>query len=130
MKTIKTDGGISLGRCILNLLTAFAVTVILVMGFALVLCYSDLSEEWISRGAKAITLFSVGLAGALCAKSGRRRGWLMGGICGLLYMAVLYIAGYLVFGEFEFGAQSVMRIIYGVLAGIIGGIIGINLKRK
>lgn len=130
MKLVKENEGISVGRCAVNLVTAFSVTVILVLLFALILCYSDIGEEWISRGAKAITLFSVALAGALCAKSGRRRGWLTGGISGFLYMVVLYILGYLVFGKFRLDFSAALRVVYGVLAGIVGGIIGINLKKR
>lgn len=130
LKAVKDTNGISVGRCVINLLTAFAITVILVMGFALILCYSDMSEEWISRISKGITLFSVCLAGTLCAKSSRRRGWLMGGVCGFLYMAVLYTVGYFVLGDVQFDIHSGIRIIYGILAGIVGGIIGINLKKR
>lgn len=126
---VKEKEHLPLGRCIINLMTAYAVTVILVMAFALLLCYSEISEDWISRGAKLITLFSVALAGALCAKNGRRGGWLIGGISGLLYMVVLYALGYMFFGEIELSAASALRLLYGVLAGIVGGIIGINLKK-
>lgn len=119
----------ALGRCILNIVIAYAVTVILVMLFALVLCYSDIGEEWISRGAKLITVFSVALAGALCAKSGSSGGWLIGGVSGLIYMLVLYAVGYLVFGELRLDIDAALRLLYGTIAGIVGGIIGINLKK-
>lgn len=129
MKVAQEKSGFNLGRCVLNLMTAYAVTVVLVMLFALVLCYTDVGEEWISRGAKLITLFSVALAGALCAKSGKRGGWLIGGVSGVLYMVVLYALGYLIFGEIELSAASALRVVYGMLAGIVGGIIGINMKK-
>ncbi|MCH5188820.1 MAG: TIGR04086 family membrane protein [Oscillospiraceae bacterium] len=129
MKMAQEKSGLGVGRCVLNLMTAYAVTVVLVMLFALVLCYSDISEEWISRGARLITLFSVALAGALCAKSGKRGGWLIGGVSGILYMIVLYALGYMIFGEIELSAASMLRVVYGLLAGIVGGIIGINMKK-
>lgn len=130
MKGLKNDSGISLGRLIVNLTASLAVTAVLVMIFALILCYSDLSEKWISLGAKVITVFSVCLSGALCAKSSRRRGWMMGGISALLYMALLHIAGYFVFGKTELGAAALLRLVYAVIAGMVGGIIGINLKKS
>lgn len=129
MKIVKESERPAIGRCVINLMTAYAVTVILVMIFALVLCYSDINEEWISTGAKLITVFSVALAGALCAKSGKSGGWLIGGVSGLLYMIILYAVGYLVFGEIELNLGAALRLLYGTLAGIVGGIIGINLKR-
>ncbi len=129
MKTASEKPCPLIGRCIINLITAYAVTVILVMLFALVLCYSDIGEEWISRGARIITLFSVALAGALCAKSGKNSGWLIGGISGALYMAALYALGYIFFGELELSAETLLRLLYGLLAGAAGGIVGINLKK-
>ncbi len=118
-----------IGRCLVNLATAYAVTVVLVMLFALLLCYTDIGEEWVSRGARIITLFSVALAGALCASGGRRGGWLIGGISGALYMVALYALGYIIFGEIELSAVSALRVLYGLLAGVVGGIIGINMKK-
>ncbi len=129
MKIVKEKQRPPVGRCIINLMTAYAVTVVLVLLFALLLCYSDIGEEWISRGARLITLFSVALAGALCAKHGKRGGWLIGGVSGLLYMAVLYALGYIFFGDIELSFGSLLRVLYGALAGIVGGIIGINLRK-
>ena len=129
MKTVSERPGLGFGRCLINLMTAYAVTVILVLIFALVLCYSDISEEWISRGAKLITLFSVALAGALCAGRSHSSGWLVGGISGILYMVVLYALGYFIFGEIDLTLSSALRLLYGTLAGIVGGIIGINMKK-
>ncbi|MGN1097484.1 MAG: TIGR04086 family membrane protein [Clostridia bacterium] len=129
MKLVNESERPAVGRCVLNLMTAYAVTVILVMIFALILCYSDISEEWISRGAKLITVFSVALAGALCAKNGKSGGWLIGGVSGLLYMVILYAIGYLIFGKLELNLGAALRLLYGCIAGIVGGIIGINLKK-
>lgn len=128
MKTVKEKERPALLSCLLNLITAYAVTVVLVLLFALVLCYADIGEEWISRGAKIITVFSVALAGALCARSGRRGGWLVGGVSGVLYMILLYAIGYIAFGGVELGAAAALKLVYGAVAGIVGGIIGINLK--
>ena len=108
------------GRCVINLVTAYAVTVLL--------CYTDIDEAWISRGAKIISVFSVALAGALCARSGKSGGWLVGGVSGVLYMIILYALGYLIFGRLELDVDAALKLVYGAIAGIVGGIIGINLK--
>ena len=113
----------------MSLISAYAVTVILVMAFALILCYTDIGEVWISRGARLITVLSVALAGALCARSGKSGGWLIGGISGILYMVVLYAIGYMAFGRLELDMDAVLKLIYGAIAGVIGGIIGINMKK-
>ncbi len=128
MKPVNEKERPALLRCLLSLVTAYAVTVALVMLFALLLCYTDIDEVWIGRGAKIITVFSVALAGALCAKSGKRGGWLVGGVSGVLYMVILYAIGYLAFGGVELGSEALIKLGYGALAGIIGGIIGINMK--
>ena len=129
MKLVKEKERPAVGRCVLNLITAYAVTVVLVLIFALILCYTDIDEAWIGRGARIISVFSVALAGALCARNGRSSGWLVGGISGILYMVVLYAIGYLAFGRINLNFESVLRLIYGAVAGVIGGIIGINMKK-
>lgn len=127
MKLMKEKERPAAISCVLNLITAYAVTVVLVLLFALILCYTDISEAWISRGARIITVFSVALAGALCARGGKR-GWLVGGVSGVLYMAILYAIGYFAFGGVELGPDAALKLVYGAVAGIVGGIIGINMK--
>lgn len=120
----------SVRRCFVSLVLAFVLTVLLIAIFALALCYSPIPEAWVTRIAQVITLVSVALAGSLCAYGAPARGYLTGAVSGLCYMVILYAVGFLIYGRISISVQTVVQLLYGILAGAIGGIIGINLSKS
>lgn len=55
---------------------------------------------------------------------------LNGALTGFTYMLILYLASSIIFNDFTLTQRSIIMIITGILAGSIGGIIGINRKAK
>ena len=74
--------------------------------------------------AAGIGAFIGGLTAALCA---RRRGLVMGAICGGLLYALLLLAGYLYAGGVDPGA-AVIKLVVLTVCGAIGGILGVNRR--
>ena len=72
-------------------------------------------------------IISVVFAGGYVAQRMEKRGWTWG-ITGLLYILILTIIGHFTGSGFVFNKLFISRILLGIFPGIIGGILGINLK--
>jgi putative membrane protein (TIGR04086 family) len=67
--------------------------------------------------------------GSTSTRGVKNKGWLNGGIVGMIYMLVLYLASSLVFNDFTVDNYVITMGLIGIFTGAIGGIIGINIKR-
>ena len=60
----------------------------------------------------------------------RSRGWLNGGIVGLIYMIILYLFSSILFRNFTVDRNVLTMTVIGVLSGAIGGIMSINTRQR
>ena len=112
-----------------TVIMAFLITVILMGLLALAICYTPVSEEIITPGVYILNYLSVFMAGLFAAAKAKRKGFITGGISGGIYMALVYLLGFVLFGGITFTKQVAMSILYCLLTGMAGGIVGINLNR-
>ncbi len=112
-----------------TVVAAFLITIILMGGLALLICYTPISEEAITPSVYVLNYFSVFMAGLLSAARSKRRGFITGGLSGALYMLLVYLLGYALFGGIEFTRTVFMNIVYCLALGIAGGVVGINIRR-
>lgn len=111
-----------------GLLVSYLITIPAFMLFALILANTDFPQRLTTPAVVVTTLVSVLTAGAISTKGVRNRGWLNGSIVGLIYMIILYVLSSLVYNDFTIDKYVVTMTIIGILAGAIGGIVGINAK--
>ncbi|MBQ8003352.1 MAG: TIGR04086 family membrane protein, partial [Clostridia bacterium] len=93
---------VTLGLIFRTVLTAFLTTVVLMAILALLICYTPLPEEAVTPSVYALNYFSVFLAGLFSAAKARKKGFLTGGLSGGLYMLLVYLLGYILFGGIAF----------------------------
>ncbi|MDE5830934.1 MAG: TIGR04086 family membrane protein [Clostridia bacterium] len=58
----------------------------------------------------------------------KKNGILNGGLIGLIYILLLYLLSSLTTSGFLLNIYSAIMIITGVIAGMVGGVVGVNLK--
>ena len=121
---------VTLGLIFRTVLTAFLTTVVLMAILALLICYTPLPEEAVTPSVYALNYFSVFLAGLFSAAKARKKGFLTGGLSGGLYMLLVYLLGYILFGGIAFSKQVAMNVLYCLVTGMAGGIVGINLSGR
>lgn len=112
-----------------GILISYVITVPTFMIFAYILTNTNFPEKYISPAVIITTVISILVAGSAVTRNARSKGWLNGAIVGLVYMLVLYITSSLVFMDFSVNGYVVTIMLLGALAGTIGGIVGINLKK-
>ena len=123
MKNFMFDFGKSL---ILSILLTFIALLLL----SAVLNFTDVSENIISPSIIVISSVCIMIGSFIVSKKIKEKGILNGAILGILYMFVLYIISSIANGSFALNVSSLAMIGIGVIAGIFGGILGVNLSNK
>ena len=76
--------------------------------------------------AAGVGAFAAGLTAALAA---RRNGLLLGAVCGLLLFLIILLAGSLRSGGVD-GSFAAVKAAVLTVAGAIGGVLGVNRRRR
>ena len=117
-------------RIIKGSLLSIIVSVIFLIIFAMLLTYTNLSENTITPIVLAIVGLSILLGSYFSTNKINKKGILNGAMVGIIYMLILYIISSVIFMDFSINASSIIMIICGIIAGIIGGIVGVNTNKK
>ncbi|MGM9552581.1 MAG: TIGR04086 family membrane protein [Clostridia bacterium] len=120
----------SLVICVKTVVRAFLITVILMGILASLICFTPWPEEAVTPSVYVLNYLSVFLAGLFSAAKAKRKGFITGGIAGVLYMLVVYLLGYVLFGGINFTKDVAMNVFFCLVIGMAGGIVGINLSLR
>lgn len=112
-----------------GILISYVITIPMFMLFALLLTNINFPERLTTPAVVITTVVSVLFAGSTATRDAKNKGWLNGGLVGLLYMLVLYLVSSLVLNNFIIDKYVLTMTFIGILTGAIGGIVGINLKK-
>lgn len=113
-----------------GLFRGFILTLIMLLIYAAVMCFIETGDKTDSVYYMITTLMSIMYGVMYAVKKMRKRGWLIGIIISIFYMAVLYII--FLIGSKE-AMQSIMnketyiRFLLAVGVGALSGMLGINL---
>jgi putative membrane protein (TIGR04086 family) len=109
---------------------SFIVSIFLLIIGALFLTYSNLHDEFIKVMVNLIVVISVMTCGFKISRKSKSQGWLNGSIGGFLYVSVLYLVGSLTQKNFNVSVSSVLTFALGLSCGMLGGMIGVNTKKR
>ena len=118
---------------ILNILKGLVIsivfTLICLFIFSCLLVYTDISENLMRPVIIIITGISILIGSSLGNIKANKNGIVNGAIIGGLYILCIYVVSSLVNGaNFALNMQSLLMIGIGLLGGVIGGVIGVNIK--
>lgn len=106
---------------------SLAVSLLFSVVFAYVLRVSTISEKVVYPITQTAKVFCAFL-GALVFVRGEK-GWLKGGAIGLLFGMLSYLAFSAIGGDFSLSWLIVFELGVTVFAGVVGGVIGVNVRR-
>lgn len=112
-----------------GIIISYIITIPTFIIFAFILTYTDFPEKLISPVVVITTIISILTAGSSATRNIKSKGWLNGGIVGLIYIAVLYCISSILFKNFAIDKYVITMAFIAVLTGAIGGILGINMKK-
>lgn len=108
---------------------AFVFTLILLLCFSIFLTYTNIQETTIPPIIIIITAISI-LAGASIANMKiKKNGIVNGGVIGGIYIFLLYLLSSMIQTGFSLNMYAVLMLVFSILAGMIGGIVGVNIKK-
>jgi len=106
---------------------AVLITLVCFLFFALVMRFMYLDDALIPSVNQVIRIFSIALGGAYAARASRGIGWLKGALTGLLYIFWAFLISWLFSGNLIINIVLLSDAFMGLLAGAIGGVIGVNI---
>ena len=104
------------------------LSLILLTIYAIILANTDVSEDTITLVVTVTTGISILVGSSMSTKKIKSKGLINGCFVGLIYMLAIYIASSIISGTFALVQSSIIMMAVGILTGMIGGIIGINIK--
>ena len=108
--------------CVLNIL--------FILVYATILAYTDVAESTIPTVMFVINLVGIFIASSISAIKIKSNGLKYGGLIGFVYIIVLYLLGAFTSVGFALSSYSIATIIFNILIGMVGGIIGVNLAKN
>ena len=109
-------------------LISIIVTLVLIFILAMIVSYTDFSEENIGAAIIGVTAISILIGTSISTIRLNKNGLLNGGAIASIYMLSLYIISSGIGTGFSLNLNAVIMMILGIIAGMLGGIVGVNLK--
>lgn len=124
---VRGGSGLRWGAVLAGLIAAFAVSMVLAGLVALVIYATTITEQSASAFLFALGLLSVALGAGYGAHRAHALGWAHGAAVGLGYVLVALCLQPLLFSGGWNLAGTAARLLWGGLAGALGGVLGVNL---
>ena len=110
-----------------GVLTALAISVVFSIFFAVALRVVPIPDKAIYPVNQTVKVLAAFLGALLFVRG--EKGWRQGLILGVLYFALSYVTFSAVGGSFALSPLAIAEVIFTSLGGVIGGVIGVNLRR-
>lgn len=127
-KKIELENKQKFTRIMKSILFSILLTLILLFGYSILLAYTSIPESTIPIAIISISAISILIFAIICMLKIKNNGIINGGIIGLAYMLIIYLLSSIVQTGFNLDLYSVIMILVGISCGMLGGIIGVNIK--
>ncbi|WIV10753.1 TIGR04086 family membrane protein [Proteiniborus sp. MB09-C3] len=104
------------------------LTILLILIFTITLTYTKLSEELIPLINSIIMILGITSGAIFTSRKLERKGWLSGGLIGILYFIIIFFISALFVKSFAMDKYLLIKGLLAIITGCIGGMIGINIK--
>lgn len=106
----------------------FIFTYLSVIIYSFILAYTNVSDSTIPTVIIGITMFSIFLSTMIFCRQIGTNGLINGAIISALYIGIIYLISSVAKTGFMVDKYSIIMIITCIIAGGIGGIIGVNFS--
>jgi len=115
-----------LKRILIGTSISIGITIIGLIVFSLLLTYTSIGESTILPVSIIISVISILIGSTLSTLHLNKNGIINGAIMGTIYIFSIYLLSSIIEGNFSLNTKSIVMIIACVIAGAIGGILGVN----
>ena len=107
---------------------SIAFTIIALIVFSCLLTYTNMGESTIPSVTIIITIISILIGSTIATSSLKKNGIMNGFFIGGLYIFLIYFLSSIIEKNFSLDIYSIIMILSSIIAGCIGGIIGVNKR--
>ncbi|WP_338473263.1 TIGR04086 family membrane protein [Niallia sp. XMNu-256] len=119
-----------LGSAVLyGTMTIFIFAIISSLIFAFILRFTSLQESSVQYVITAISFVSLFIGGFIAGGKGKQKGWLLGGLTGVIYTIIIFLYQFLGL-ESLFSIEQIIYYICYILICMMGAILGVNMSDK
>ena len=122
------ESGNNIKKILIGSGVSIVITIIGLIIFASLLTYTSIAESTIPTVTIVITIISILIGSSICMSTVKKNGIINGVLIGLIYIGVIYILSSVIEGDFSLNLKSIIMIVGAVIAGAVGGIIGVNRR--
>ena len=124
MQNENFDGAFSIVK---GALFSVAFSLLLAIVFAVILRMGAISDGVIYPINQVVKVVAVALGALLFVRG--EKGWIKGGVIGLVFTALSYLLFSAIGGDFSLSWMIIIELAVGFFSGALSGIIAVNLKR-
>lgn len=120
----------SIIKCISKgVIISILFTIIALSIFSILLVKTNISEETIDIVIPVITCVSILVGSSISMNRVKKNGLVNGAIIGAMYISIIYLISSIVNSNFTINRASIIMMTLGIIGGVLGGIVGINIKK-
>ena len=117
---------------LIKIIKGSAIAIVLSLMFltiyAAILSFTSVAETTMVPVVLVLTGISILIGSSMSSISIKKQGIINGGLVGLIYVLFLYIVSSIAGIGFGLNMNAIIMFIVGVITGMIGGVIGVNIK--
>lgn len=125
---MKTSAANRFVNVLKSVVLSFILTFVLILIVSLLLTFTSLKEGTMPLLNTVIMIISIAVGSIYMAIKAEEKGWLNGGLIGILYFLILLLINFLFIKPFIFDIYTVGKLFISIITGVIGGMIGVNIK--
>ena len=118
----------NIARIFKGSILSIVITLVLLLIYSLVLTLTSIAESTINTVTIIITCISILIGSSFSTIKIKQKGIINGGLVGLTYILVVYLFSSIVQTGFVLNTGAIIIMVASIVAGMLGGIIGVNLK--
>lgn len=106
---------------------AIIISLILLLIYASVLTATNVSETTMTPVVITISGVSILIGSSISSFKIKKQGMVNGALVGLIYMLLIYLLSSILLTGFAIDMKTIIMIAVGIVAGMVGGVIGVNM---
>lgn len=115
-------------RILKGSITAIILTLMLLFLFAILLTYTNLQENIMTPVVIVITAISILVGSSISTLKIKKNGLFNGALVGLIYIVTIYLISSVTGSGFTCNTNSIIMMVSSIVAGMLGGVVGVNLN--
>lgn len=108
---------------------AIIITLLGLIIYSVILASTGIGENTINYVVIGISALSILIGSIISVSKIAKKGMLNGAIVGGVYIVIIYLLSSIINLNFDINSNSIILIAFSMVAGMLGGVIGVNIKK-